>query len=339
MRQGIGTLVLVLLAGSALAGEVGWRSDGTGRYPDAKPPVNLDPTNPVWAAPMPSWSNASPVVLGDRVFVCAEPASLIAVDKRSSEILWTTANPLAVSPKAANGRPKIRAHAHAGYTSATPATDGKRVYAVFGTGVAAAYDLDGKLLWSRLIERPKHPWGHCASPLFVDGKLLVHVETLVALDPADGSEIWRQPAETWPNPRKKQWGSPVATRIGDVDVVVSVAGNVLRASTGEVLFPRLAHIEFCAPLVTDGVAYFIGKGKGRAVRLPETLDGKPTVLWETETAKERYYASPVVHDGLLYAISQRGNFSAFDAASGKELYRQKYKLAESERTRTPPTRA
>jgi outer membrane protein assembly factor BamB len=329
MRYAIVLLIFPLLAGVSSADDVGWRTDGTGRYPDAEPPVTIAPGEAVWAAPMPAWSNASPAVLADRIFVCAEPATVIAVDKKTGALLWRQDNADGAPPLGANGKPTVRTHPHNGYTSATPTTDGKRVFVVFGTGVAAAYTIDGEPLWTRLVERPKHPWGNCASPLLLDGKLLVHVETLVALDPATGEDLWRQPAETWPNPRKKQWGSPVATRIGETDVVISVMGNVLRASDGKILFPKLGHIEFCAPVVVDGIAYFIGKGKGRAVRLPKTLDGQPEVIWETKTAKERYYASPVVHDGLLYAISQRGAFSAFDAKTGKELYRIQYLLADT----------
>jgi outer membrane protein assembly factor BamB len=328
MRFTSAVLVLLLLTGVSFAGDVGWRTDGTGRYPDAEPPVKLDPEKPIWAAAMPAWSNASPVVLADRIIVCAEPATVLAVDKKTGALLWRQDNAEGAPPLADNGKPKVRTHPHNGYTSATPASDGKRVFVVFGTGVVAAYDIDGKHLWTKLIERPRHIWGNCASPLLVGGKLLVHVETLVALDPADGKELWRQPAETWPK-RKKQWGSPVATRIGETDVVVSAAGNVIRVSDGKVLFPKLAHIEFCAPVVADGVAYFIAKSKGRAIRLPKTLDGQPEVLWETVTAKERYYGSPVVHEGLLYAISQRGAFSAFEAKTGKELYRIQFLMADT----------
>jgi len=37
------------------------------------------------------------------------------------------------------------------------------------------------------------------------------------------------------------------------------------------------------------------------VRLPKTVEGEPSVLWTTTTVKDRYYASPVLHDGVLYA--------------------------------------
>ena len=77
MRIAVGLLLLTAALGVAEAGETGWRTDGTGRYPDAKPPVTFAPgENVVWATPLPSWSNASPVLVEDRIFVCAEPDTL-----------------------------------------------------------------------------------------------------------------------------------------------------------------------------------------------------------------------------------------------------------------------
>ena len=202
---------------------------------------------------------------------------------------------------------------------------------MFGNGVAAAYDLEGERIWIRFLQKPAHPWGHSASPVLSGGRLLVHVETLVALDPKNGTEVWRQPDEKWVDQKNKRWGTCAATRIGDVDVVVTVSGRVIRASDGTVLFGDLAKVSCTTPLVVDGVVYFIGDGKGTAVRLPVTMGKKPEVLWTTTTVKDAYYSSPALHDGVLYAITRRGHFSAFDAKTGEEIYRQKLLLAATEK--------
>ncbi len=136
---------------------------------------------------------------------------------------------------------------------------------------------------------------------------------------------------TWTTARDKRWGSPAPARIGDIDVVVTPAGRVIRVSDGEVLFGDLPGVKFSTPLVHGDVVYFIDQKVGGAVRLPESLEGTPEVLWTAQTAKDRYYASPVLHDGLLYAISRRGEFSAFDAKDGQEVYREKLLLAATEK--------
>jgi len=334
MRNAVGLCVLSAILGIAHADETGWLSVSTGRYPDADPPVTFSPTeNVVWAAPMPDWSNASPVVIGDRIFVCAEPDILIAVEKKTGKVLWQKANPVseASDAEAGNALGAAKTHRENGYTSATPVSDGRRVFAVFGNGVVAAYDIDGKRLWSRFVEKPLHKWGHCASPVLVGGKLLVQFEKLQALDPTDGSRVWSQSLEMWANQREKRWGTCTPTRIGETDVVVTVSGKVIRVSDGMVLFRDLARITYATPLIHDGVVYFFDQTGGRAVRLPATPDGQPEVLWNAKTVKERHYGTPLLHDGVIYAITRRGHFSAFDAKGGTEIYQEKLLLAKTEK--------
>jgi len=321
--------VLISLGGLAAAGDVGWRVDGTGRAPDTEPPTAFSPTeNVVWKTPLPAWSNASPTIVGDRIFVCAEPDILLALDKTTGKILWQAASPLGGDGRAGGGK-RIKTHKENGYSSPTPASDGERVYVSFGNGVIVAHDLDGKRVWAHFVEPPKHPWGHCASPLLVGGKLIVHHKTLKALDAATGKVLWKQDKEAWVDVRKKKWGSPVAAKIGDVDVIVSAWGRVIRAEDGAVLFEPLGNIVFNSPLVHDGVVYLFQKKGARAIRLPDSVDGKPEILWNTPVVKERFYASPLFHEGRVYAISQGGSFSAFDAKTGRELFRQKLTLGKN----------
>jgi len=61
---------------------VGWRVDGVGSSPDADPVTDWsDGKDVVWATPMPAPSNAIPILVGERIFVTADPAKLICVDK------------------------------------------------------------------------------------------------------------------------------------------------------------------------------------------------------------------------------------------------------------------
>src|SRR3954465_3287800 len=82
-------LLAFSLAGAALSQPpLGFRPDGTGRYPDAKPPLHWGPDkNVVWNIKL-TQSNAIPVILGDRLFTCAEPCVLFCVHKNDGKILW-----------------------------------------------------------------------------------------------------------------------------------------------------------------------------------------------------------------------------------------------------------
>jgi len=56
------------------------------------PGTEYEEKNIVWAAKLPDRSNASPLVVGDRVFVCSEPDELICVSKSDGKILWRRSN-------------------------------------------------------------------------------------------------------------------------------------------------------------------------------------------------------------------------------------------------------
>jgi outer membrane protein assembly factor BamB len=81
---------------------VGFLGDGGARYPGATPVTTWDVQtgrNIVWKTPLPAWSCASPIVVVGKVFVCAEPHTLLCVEAASGKILWQKANdPLELFP-------------------------------------------------------------------------------------------------------------------------------------------------------------------------------------------------------------------------------------------------
>lgn len=405
----------------------GWRTDGAGKYPSATPVTEWSPTkNVVWKTKMPSWSNASPVLAGGRIFVCSEPFTLLCIDAKDGEILWQKTNSYldALAPEAAakergrvEKRRKIavkakaiqkeqratneerervtrelkqiaeellpkpggrrlteeereketareadlekkaetlnkrladlkplaetqtrelaalkrqwdsakprrlpRTHETNGYSSSTPVTDGTHVYALFGNGFAACYDLDGNRIWIRFVERSGHGRGNCASPVLIDGKLIVKLRGVTALDAKTGKTLWQAPAA-------HRWGSPVVTRVGGTDVLVTPAGELIRISDGKVLATRMSDLTYCAPIVHDGVAYFVQHG-GKALEFSPGPENGVTVkpLWTTTPKKDRYYASPLLHDGLIYAMTQSGHLSVIDAKTGAVTYQRRLKF-------------
>src|SRR5207244_2390425 len=60
-----------------------------------------------------------------------------------------------------------------GYTWPTPAADGERVYALFGSAVLAALDFQGKLLWHKAITPHFFDVALGTSPVLHNGTVLV----------------------------------------------------------------------------------------------------------------------------------------------------------------------
>src|SRR6185503_9993887 len=98
--------------------------------------------NVVWKTPVPGRGNSSPIVWGDRIFLTTaydggRRVSLLAYGRADGRLLWETPAPA--------GRTDSGAHSKNGHASATPATDGERVYVSFGPRGLFAFDFTGKI--------------------------------------------------------------------------------------------------------------------------------------------------------------------------------------------------
>jgi outer membrane protein assembly factor BamB len=380
---GLGVLSLVTTPGLADEPSVGWRYDGSGRYPAAEPPRAWSAEkNVLWKSAPLGRAISSPVVVGDRVFSTADPAELICLRSSDGKVLWqrphTYADALGaekaakiaadhrqaeslrkemdqlrrdleerkkagetgeavktLETKIAGCESQIKAlHAYppipggdTGNSASTPVTDGQHVYAVFGTGIVSAHTLEGQRRWMTFVTAPAS--NHSASPLLVDGLLIVSLRELQALDRSTGSVVWRSKVQ-------EGYGTPVAARLTDGSVIVTPSGAIVRASDGRVLAKDQFQLAYCSPIVAEGVIYAVQEGTIKALKLPETT-AEPfalQTLWESKGARTNRLASPVVHDGLLYTVTEQGVLEVFDAATGAAVYQKRLSLR---RGRTDPS--
>jgi len=298
---------------------VGWRTDWTGKYKDADPVLSWsDSDNINWKTATTEWGNATPVIVGNKIFICSEPANLLCLNKADGKILWKKE----YISSSESSPPKT--HKVCGYSSMTPVSDGTNIYVVSGYGTAACFDLDGNRKWLKKLNSPNHKWGTSASPLITDNKLIVHIiPELTALDLKTGDQIWKTES-------KGTWGTPVVLNIGNQDAVYTTGGDLIRASDGK-LISNNTPLPWTCP-ITDGKKLFIVDKNGAfALELPSSLEEgkKMNQLWNipaTEARNDRYYASPVIHEGLLYAITRKGHFMVIDAEKGELIYEKKLDL-------------
>ena len=204
-------------------------------------------------------------------------------------------------------------HRTGGYSSPTPVTDGKRVYVIFGNGLVACYDLEGNRQWLKLIEHPTAAYGPGSSPLLVKDTLLVHFSDLVGLNTHDGSEAWR--VKISPG-----HGTSMHARLGDVDVAIHPSGNVFRVRDGSILAKGLGSTGPNSPLIQDGKVFFVaGRIRGYALPTSSEIPATWSPLWKGANLKGGgyWFPSPVLHDGLIYAMNAKSIFSVVDAATGE----------------------
>ena len=202
-----------------------WRQfrgpNASGQAANANPPVEWDASkNLKCNATLPGPGTSSPLIVGDRILTTcytgygdgsngrmeALRRHLLAFDRKTGKPLWQQ------TVKAAMPEDDYRGYlTEHGYASHTPTSDGKSVYAFFGKSGVHAYDLNGKKKWSKEVGRfsNNRRWGSAASLMLYDGKLIVNAadeaRAILALNPADGSEIWKAPGDGL----KLAFGTPI----------------------------------------------------------------------------------------------------------------------------------
>jgi len=379
-RSFLGIAGLLACALNPARADVGFRNDGTGVFPEARPPLHWSAaSNVVWTIRLKS-SNASPIVLGDKVITCEEPDVLLALNFSDGRRLWAMTNsyfetlppaeaetvranqkqaePLnkalrdaenklhaaeklakaqtnAVEAKASldTARQEVAAlrkqldplqkyqlpdtHGVNGYTTPTPVTDGRNIYAVFCSGVVAAFSPDGQRLWARVLPvRPHNGWGHSASPRLADGLLLVHFgNRLFAIDARTGADKWTAEAGSG-------FGSPFVDKVDGVPTVMTPGGDFFSVADGRKLAGGVFKFQWNGPVAGNGAAYKIDENGAAAYAMKFDGAGKSAPLWTAKVPSGRYYATSVLQDGLLYNVSQGGTLIVLDAQNGNVVYEQ-----------------
>jgi outer membrane protein assembly factor BamB len=161
--------------------------------------------NVVWVAPMTGPSGSTPAIFGDRVFVNSIDASkktrvALCLDRKTGQPLWQN-----------EVGPGIAYDDKSNFSSPSPVTDGQLVYFYYGDGELVCFDIAGKKVWARNIQKDYGPfayqWTYSASPTLFEGKLYVQIlqrnapvhgrgkdggeSYLLALDPKTGKELWK----------------------------------------------------------------------------------------------------------------------------------------------------
>jgi outer membrane protein assembly factor BamB len=270
---------------------------------------------------------SSPVVAGGRAFVHGrkDPEEVVvSINLADGKVLWQQ------KYQAVFQKNQYAVEMAKG-PNATPLVAGNRLFTLGATGILNAWDTaTGKLLWTRdfskAIDTSKLFCGTSASPLMVDGRLVVEVGSdihggqVLALNPATGVTEWE-----WKG-LGPGYASPVLVEIdGSQQIVSMTEGSIvgLDAKTGKELwnvpFPDEWHENIATPLWTGTNLIVSGTRQGTHAYALKQSAGK----WEASEVWKNpdiamYLSSPVFGDGLIYGLSSRkkGQFFALDAKTG-----------------------
>jgi outer membrane protein assembly factor BamB len=357
----VGLLVLVLghrVSGAGPGDWPYWRGPAVNGMAIGDAPLTWSGTdNVAWKTDIPGLGNSSPVIWGDQIFLttaiptgapAAAPAAasappqrggpgggsgpqpehrfeVISLDRKTGKILWQRT--------ATTAAPHEGFHSTYGsFASHSPVTDGKFVYAFFGSRGMYVYDLKGTLVWKKdfgVQMRMKMAFGEGLGPVVADDKLLLVFDHegdsfMVALDKATGKEIWRVARA-----EKTNWAAPLVVDFkGRKQVVVAATSKVRSYDLG-----TGALIWECAGLGANTIPHpvrqddlvFVMSGyqnpKLMAIRLGREgdLTGTDAIVW-SQTKANSYTASPVLFDNKLYVLTDNGMLSCYNARTGDAYY-------------------
>ena len=327
-----------------------------------------DTTNIKWSTDIPGRGFSTPVVWGDRIFLTTatptgKPAPAAATPAPATPAPQASASPQRRGPGGESGpqpehkfevfcldrktgkilwqRTATVATPHEGYhrqygsfASNSPATDGKYVYASFGSRGLYCYDFNGKLIWKKdfgVQMKIKLAFGEGTAPL-LDGNRLFLVfdheagSFIVALDKRNGKELWRATRD-----EGTSWSTPLAiTHDGRRQVIVTASNKVRSydAENGKVLWEAagLGTNAIPVPVYENGLVYVMSghrDPKLMAIKLGKEgdLTNSDSIVW-SHTRGLAYTASPVLHQNKLYFVTDNGMISAFNATTGEPYFAQ-----------------
>ena len=250
---------------------------------------------------------------------------LMALDRKTGKLLWQQVAKIATPHEGYHPT-------YGSFASNSPVTDGKYVVAFFGSRGVYCYDLDGKKIWEKdfgIQLKMFMTFGEGAWPFIEGSKLLLLFDNevdsfLVALDLATGKELWRTPRPDG----NTNWSGPVViTYEGKKQVIVSATKKVhsYDLETGKPIWEvgGLGQNTIPAPVAGDGMVFVMSGFRNPnllAVKLGREgdLTGTDAIVWQNQRGNS-YTASPVLHDGKLYVVTDSGMLSCFDAKTGQGL--------------------
>ncbi len=326
-------IVCCLLSSAPAANWPAWRGPaGNGISQEAGLPTEFGPEKNVnWKAPLPAPGNSTPVIWQDHVFVtCPRDGgavrSLICFDRKTGQQLWKHDVPFPEKETAHNDNP---------FCSGSATTDGKLVYASFGSAGIVACDFDGNVAWTRDLGKLAHVFGPATTPVLYRDLLITHrgpgePTHIVALNKRTGKTVWDTPEKGINDKLYGSWSTPVIYRAGDHDeFALSMPGELkgFDPLTGKELWrcAGLGPSNYPDTAVGDNV--LIGVSGFRKSMMAVRMGGRGDItkthrLWHVEMTQQRI-GSGVVLDGHLYVSNATGIAECIDIATGETVWRER----------------
>lgn len=303
-------------------------------------------SNIAWKTALVGHGQSSPVAWENQIYVTTvdgpkkDTYHVVCLDRTTGKIQWDHSVP-STSP-VANSYYVSRA-------APTPVVDQDGIIAFFESGDCIALTHDGKIRWSRSVEKEFGPWqaefGLGASPCQDAQRVFILLEHdgpghLIALSKESGETLWSKPRAPG-----RSWASPAIFNVENTpQVVVSSNGSVkaYAPEDGQELWTvgDLGGNTTVSPIDAGNGTLLVGASAGRngensaqaqksngLMRIQKADSGwKTQWVWQADKLSPSW-ASPVQFGKHAYWVNRIGVLSCIDLETGSVLYNERLKQA------------
>jgi outer membrane protein assembly factor BamB len=278
-----------------------------------------------WRAPLPGRGLASPILVGDEVFVTCSSGPQ---QERLHLISFNASDGAKVWERQLRATGRTMSHPKTSIAACTPCSDGQHIFALWSCNDVAAFDLEGNLLWTRGLTadypNASNSLGMASSPIVLGETLVTMIENesesyALGLDVKTGRNLWKLD-----RPKVANWCSPVSWRADEKAAPIAI----LQSATGLLAIDPASGSRLweygegastmSSSVVSAGVIY--APSNGLTALVPQSSGAGPTQLWRAKQFNPSTI-SPLVLGGRLFSINSAGVLTAADIKTGNAGWR------------------
>jgi outer membrane protein assembly factor BamB len=268
--------------------------------------------------------DSTPALVGNKLYVFTRQGDeevILCLDAQSGKELWKDK----YAAMAVTGPPSR----HPGPRSSPAVADGKVVTIGVG-GVLSCLDAaTGKVLWRKDPFPKVVPQFFTAmSPIIVDGMVIAHLGgkdngAIIAYDLDTGNPKWQWTEEG------PEYASPsLLTVEGTTQIVTLTEKSIVGIGIADAkllwqlpFVPERRAYNAATPIIDGQTVIYTGAGRGtKAVKIEKQKDGfVAKEIWSNPEVAPQFN-TPVLKDGLLFGLSNRGNLFCINNQTGQTAW-------------------
>jgi outer membrane protein assembly factor BamB len=275
---------------------------------------------------------------------------LYCLNLKSGKVEWTK--------EFFTGRPPGGRHRKNSFISETPVTDGKFIYIYVANLGLWAFDLKGNQAWTTPIESsPIYlELGSGSSPALAGDLVVVLCDNqkqqyIAAYDKKTGKQVWRTERDLGgrkPPVQRSGWATPFVWKHAQRTEIVTIGpqtavsydltGKELWRLSGVTMTPVPTPFAYEGLLILNGgrsrSLFAIRPGATGDITLKEGQTSNEYIVW-SQPRGGTYLPSSVAYEGAIYALTETGILTRFDAKTGAQSYKTRIAANATNFTTTP----